>query len=317
MFGHVSAKLPYFRNAAELPGPLPTLSEIHNSPEPQLSPRRTGLSSPGGVTVIRGIYVVKYGKRVTEYEGNALIFVEKHLRIGAPRLCAMFRDEPSGCLYLIMEYIQGVNLESIWSTLSVESKSSITMQLKDMFDQMRTLEPPKNFIGGIDAGALRDTPFQTMEPDPRINGPFQSSEEVGMALALASRNFWEETGRTTWLPRFFTQHLGAALKDHQASFTHGDLRMRNIVVEKVLETSSPENSDVNEGGAKQHYEYRVRGIVDWESAGWYPAYWEYTSALARAHQESDWPERVGEMMKPYPLELSMIFLVFQDLQVIY
>jgi hypothetical protein len=312
-----SKKLSYVRNAAELPGPLPTLSEIHSSPESQLSPRRNGLSSPGGVSVVRGIYVVKYGKRVTEYEGHALLFIEKHLQIGAPRLYAMYQDKASGCFYLIMEYIQGVNLGSIWPSLSEESKLSVTMQLKGMFDQMRSLKPPNNFIGGIDGGTLRDTPFKTVDPDPRINGPFKSSEEVGLALALASRNFWEETGQPGWLPHFFTQHLGAALKDHEAKFTHGDLHMRNVMVEKALENCSSGNAELTEGETEQYHEYRVRGIVDWESAGWYPAFWEYTSALARAHEERDWPEHVGEMMKSYPLELSMIFLVFQDLQLIY
>jgi hypothetical protein len=313
MIETVSTKLPYVRNAAELPGPLPTLSEIHNSQEPQLSPRRSGWSSPGGMIVVRGIYVVKYGQwGVTEYEGNALLFIEKHLQIGAPRLYAMYQDEPSGCFYLIMECIPGVNLESIWPHLSNESKSSVAMQLKDMFDQMRALEPPKNFIGGIDGGTLRDAPFNMVDADPRVNGPFQSSGEVGLALGLASQNIMEEIGRPEWLPDFFTQHLSVALKDHEAKFTHGDLHMRNVMVEKVFKNSSSGNAELNERD-----EYRVRGIVDWESAGWYPAYWEYASALARAHEESDWPEHVGNMMKPYPLELSMIFLVFQYLQLIY
>ncbi|KAJ4317812.1 hypothetical protein N0V84_007174 [Fusarium piperis] len=130
------------------------------------------------------------------------------------------------------------------------------MQLKDMFDQMRSLKPPDNFIGGIDGGTLRDTPFKTADPDPRVNGPFKSSEEVGLALALASRNFWEEAGRPGWLPRFFTQHLGAALKDHEAKFTHGDLHMRNILVERMDGNSSSGNAELNGGETEQHQEYR-------------------------------------------------------------
>lgn len=317
MIEHISVKLPYVRDAAELPGPLPTLSEIHNSQEPQLSPRRSYESYPGGMIVVRGTYVVKYGQRVTEYEGNALLFIEKHLRIGAPRLYAMYRDEPSGYTYLIMEYIPGVNLESVWPHLSDESKSSVTMQLKDMFDQMRALEPPKDFIGGIDGGTLRDAPFSMVDADPRVNGPFKSSEEAGLALALATQNYMENTGRPEWLPPFFTQHLSVALKDHEAKFTHGDIHMRNIMVEKVLSNSSPGNAELNERESEQHHEYRVRGIVDWESAGWYPAYWEYASALVRGHEETDWPEYVGKTMKPYPLEMSMIFLIFKYLQLIY
>ncbi|CAG7559102.1 unnamed protein product [Fusarium equiseti] len=315
----IPTKFLYVRDAAELPGPLPTLSEIHNSPDSQLSPRRTSVSSLGGVAVVSGIYFVKYGENVTEYEGNALLFVEKHLQIGAPRLYAMYRDETSGCFYLIMEYIQGVNLESIWSTLFTESKVSVAMQLKDVFDQMRSLKPPDNFIGGIDGGILRDSPFETEDPDPRINGPFKSSDEVGQALALALQSFWEENGRghSVWLPRFFTQQLGTALKDHPARFTHTDLHMRNVVVERVLKPSMSGNAEVDGEEAEQDYEYRVKGLVDWESAGWYPAYWEYASALARGHEQNDWPDYVGKMLQPYPLELSMIFLVLQDLQLMY
>ncbi|KAI5777817.1 kinase-like domain-containing protein [Geopyxis carbonaria] len=44
---------------------------------------------------------------------------------------------------------------------------------------------------------------------------------------------------------------------HEIVFTHADLNMRNILVD--------ENN-------------KISGIVDWECAGWYPEYWEYTKA---------------------------------------
>jgi aminoglycoside phosphotransferase len=46
--------------------------------------------------------------------------------------------------------------------------------------------------------------------------------------------------------------------DHRIVFTHGDINMRNILV------------DEKSG--------RLSGIVDWETAGWYPDYWECTKA---------------------------------------
>ncbi|KAG6286903.1 hypothetical protein E4U45_008284, partial [Claviceps purpurea] len=39
-------------------------------------------------------------------------------------------------------------------------------------------------------------------------------------------------------------------------FTHGDLNMRNIMM----------------------YNGRLSGIIDWETCGWYPDYWDYTKA---------------------------------------
>lgn len=110
----VPVELPYFRAAAELPGPLPTPTEIQDASTSELSPRRSAWEgSNGGVCLIRGMYIAKFGDDITENEGNALLFVEKYLDISAPCLYAMYHDLPIRPLYLMMEYIRGVNLESL------------------------------------------------------------------------------------------------------------------------------------------------------------------------------------------------------------
>jgi thiamine kinase-like enzyme len=47
-------------------------------------------------------------------------------------------------------------------------------------------------------------------------------------------------------------------------FTHGDLWTENVLVKKVV-------SSVNEEA------FEVAALVDWETAAWYPLYWEYAS----------------------------------------
>lgn len=44
---------------------------------------------------------------------------------------------------------------------------------------------------------------------------------------------------------------------HQILFTHGDLRLQNIMVKDGC----------------------VSGVLDWEFSGWYPEYWEFSKAL--------------------------------------
>jgi hypothetical protein len=39
--------------------------------------------------------------------------------------------------------------------------------------------------------------------------------------------------------------------------------------------------------------WRVTGIVDWENAGHYPEYWEYTKALFEGFR---WPQRYNNMI---------------------
>ena len=309
-------KLPYYRDASELPGPLPTSIEIRDALKSELSLRRSAWGDAGGVCIIRGIYVVKFGVEVTENEGNALLFVEKYFNISAPRLYAMYRNPLTGPLYLVMEYIPGEELESLWSSLSTNAKSSIATQLQSIFAQMRSFSPPRNFIGGVCGGGLPDPVFKTEKQNISINGPFRTAEEVGLALALASRNNWEQTGQHGWIPMFFSRHLAAALKNHGVKFTHGDLHMRNILVEKVLTKSGIVGTGSSAAEADQLWGYRVKGIVDWESAGWYPAYWEYASAVARFQSQSDWLEGVDTIIEPYALEVAMLLLVLQDLQFI-
>ncbi|GFF32785.1 hypothetical protein IFM58399_03316 [Aspergillus lentulus] len=47
-------------------------------------------------------------------------------------------------------------------------------------------------------------------------------------------------------------------RSHWITFNHGDFKAHNILVDE---------------------EEHLSGFLDWESAGWYPEYWEYTTAM--------------------------------------
>jgi thiamine kinase-like enzyme len=67
---------------------------------------------------------------------------------------------------------------------------------------------------------------------------------------------------------------------HQRSwplkFTHGDLSSLNILArgDKII------------------------GIIDWETAGWYPSYWEYTTACYVNRQNYFWREEIDKFLDP-------------------
>lgn len=66
-------------------------------------------------------------------------------------------------------------------------------------------------------------------------------------------------------------------------FTHGDLNPFNILV----------NGD------------RVVGILDWEFSGWYPYYWEYTSAWHGNKTRQGCQGMIHQFLDQYPIELKM------------
>ncbi|MFW9792593.1 hypothetical protein, partial [Brucella melitensis] len=57
-------------------------------------------------------------------------------------------------------------------------------------------------------------------------------------------------------------------------FTHSDLQRKSILVEV-------------EESAQDGKQFHV-SLVDWESAGWYPVYWEYFAAFLSFKWNDDW-----------------------------
>ncbi|KAI9744760.1 MAG: hypothetical protein M1818_001685 [Claussenomyces sp. TS43310] len=130
-------------------------------------------------------------------------------------------------------------MEGDLAGLSIDSCSDQEMSL-----MARDL---RSWIAELNAMKMRSDSKQAISSasggaclDYRINGspvgPFRDERELSKSLRLGI------------LPDLVHRD------DHRIVFTHSDLSMRNILVK----------------------DGRISAIVDWENAGWYPEYWEYT-----------------------------------------
>jgi aminoglycoside phosphotransferase len=85
--------------------------------------------------------VAKYGGCINAWEGQALVYLERHVpEVPAPRLYAMYYDSKQ--LFLIMQRVPGVPLNSIWPSLADSEKDDIIARLRLIFDTMRKAECP-------------------------------------------------------------------------------------------------------------------------------------------------------------------------------
>ncbi|ELR05846.1 hypothetical protein VC83_09000 [Pseudogymnoascus destructans] len=291
-------QLPYFRDSKELPAPLPSVDEIHSSPN-----ILKGLEAWADRKVVRvgEHFIAKYSPYNDQIEGENLLFIEQNLQISAPRLYAMWK-EPDGRLYIVMEYLQGDTLQFLWPNLQESDKVLILSKLRAIFNQVRTLQSP-GFFGGINKSHMPHHLFYSPAYDPKISGPFGSESDLVLGLISKSRLNAEDRKRHSYLADFFENQLLLDLveEDRTSTFTHSDLQMKNILVREI---SSQELS--------QGKDYDV-SIVDWESAGWYPSYWEYVAAFFAFTWDSDWSNRVADIVDAWPAEAAMMKMIYQDL----
>ncbi|KAJ5218979.1 kinase-like protein [Penicillium cinerascens] len=226
----------------------------------------------GNVLMLTDRLCVKYGRRVHLSEASTMRFISQHTLIPVPRvLCAFTRN---GWTYIVMERIRGDMIGSGWVHRSEESKTKLLAQLREMIRELRELKPPETMkVASVDGGSLYDC--RILGPSMRF-GPFDTTKDFHRHLRMGME---------------FNSKLDADVKDliKQQSkswplvFSHGDLSSLNILAR----------------GDK------VVGIIDWETAGWYPSYWEYTSACQVNPQNSFWINEIDKFLLPMPQELAM------------
>ncbi|KAK2743517.1 hypothetical protein FQN57_004814 [Myotisia sp. PD_48] len=204
-------------------------------------------SSPHSMTTWRlpfGLYLRKSSPGLARNniaEFHALRMVEKFTRIPAPRALDVFSTPKHS--YLLMTRVPGRPIGPVLSTMTDNNLEQVVIDLKDIVSQLRSI--PNKTTEGYQICNVLGQGFL----DWRI-GDSQREE-----LRFKSE---------TEFNKYLTDPLIKEVKEkavvshdisHEITFTHGDLNPRNILVD--------ENR-------------RICGVVDWENAGFFPEYWEYS-----------------------------------------
>ncbi|CRG91716.1 hypothetical protein PISL3812_08768 [Talaromyces islandicus] len=244
--------------------------------------RRVGLhlyGPPNSVSTVQrlpfGLYLKYQGESDTfRNEFNALQMVHKYTSIPAPNPLDIVSQSGrtdtlslSPDTYLLLTRLPGLPLSRCQYILSDRDCEQISNQMKDYLSQIRGI--PKTVNKEM---AICNTLGEACH-DPRICG----GQPVGP--------FTDEAA--------FSQTLrysdDAARRGHKIVFTHADLNPRNILVDKVT---------LADGSCG----WVVTGIVDWETSGYYPDYWDYTKSMFEGFR---WTRRYNDM-------LHKLFMEFGD-----
>jgi aminoglycoside phosphotransferase len=194
-------------------------------------------------------------------EYNALKVLEHKTGIPAPRAFDIVSQNTrdNDFSYLLISRVPGTTLATCRDALSDQDYANASAQLKDCVSQMRDIQKP------IDYGMAICNTLGEACRDPRI----RDWAPIGPCPDEAS----------------FSQHLRfsdePSRRGHKIVFTHGDLNPRNIMVERIRNSAGA-------GG------WRLSGIIDWETAGYYPDYWDFTKSTFEGFR---WPRRHNKMMQ--------------------
>ncbi|KAL9095925.1 MAG: hypothetical protein Q9165_001923 [Trypethelium subeluteriae] len=297
-------KCPYYADPATLPTKLPTTEEIHSSQD-VLSDQSTKK-----VVGIGDHFVVKYGFRVAPLEAETMLFLQHSTTVPVPTVYAFFQIPKPGDPdlkkgYLIMERINGKTLDSEWPDLDQSAKKAVVFRLQSIFKEMRGLESPGGYCS-VGHNALTDA-FSLLQPlhPPFLGaGPFESEADFNEAM-IKER---DRTGGVRAIAHFFSWAFKSILRDHPPVFSHGDVQKKNIMVRTSVETS--QNADEQERTLPDVV------MIDWESAGWYPSYWEFLVALfAREGWGDDWTYWIEEFLEPALCEYAWLYLLITQLHI--
>jgi hypothetical protein len=102
------------------------------------SPRLLGLHlSVPPASYPMGKTVVKSGENTRFAEGNTMKFVRQHTSIPVPEVYNIYKDENSGSVRTVMEYINGTQLEKAWTRITDSEEKSIIQQGRGYFKELR------------------------------------------------------------------------------------------------------------------------------------------------------------------------------------
>lgn len=167
--------------------------------------------------------------------------------------------------YLLTSRIPGFPLSNCMEMLSDTDTSEFVRQMQEYLTQLRAI--PKTVSPGYAicntlGGACRDPRIRSASPV----GPFVNEEAFSQVLRHPN---------------------DPSRRGHRTVFTHADLNLRNILVDQVTK------SDGTRG-------WGIGGIVDWETAGYYPEYWDYTKALFEEFRYNErWRKLMHRIFKPF------------------
>ncbi|CAK1367957.1 unnamed protein product [Cercospora beticola] len=217
--------------------------------------------------------ILKAGASVEMCEAEAMRFVARNTSIPVPEVIDAYTQDGNG--YILMSRLPGERLGSLWKTFDSAQKTKVIDQLRMYMRELGSLHG--DFYGSLWQGASKDIWFMHLpcKPGKVSYGPYSSRQQYNEGLVMALRNSRPCGVLTAEDEILIEKILGNT--DERKIFSHGDLHLRNILV-------NPSTACIT-------------GFVDWEAAGFSVPGRDYFEARMRARNDT-WKKALDEIFEP-------------------
>ncbi|EFQ92502.1 hypothetical protein PTT_10394 [Pyrenophora teres f. teres 0-1] len=172
-------------------------------------------------------------------------------------------DTPWAPMSIIIPRIPGKDMDdfTVWEGMNDDERESIFAELQCILQAMRKWKHPG---GKYQICSVLGTAIRSIRVPDNAVGPCESESEFNNHLfgSNSSRSFESQEQYEELV------EIAERLRNvqHPIIFTHGDLQYHNVVV----------------------LNGHVTALLDWETAGWYPDYWDFTTPLKFGPKDHWW-----------------------------
>ena len=207
------------------------------------------------------------GSNLPTSEVPNIQFVQEQTSIPVPTVIESWEERKH--TLILMRRIPGEPLSNVWSKLTIDEKNKIAKQTAEYLQQLRALQSDKiQCLGG--RPVFSNFLFKNEGSNEVPRGPFASDDELWAEM---------ERGLNEKIPEAARVRLRQCMPSAMPyTFTHGDLTNVNIMVENG----------------------ELTGIVDWETAGYFPVWWEYVcTSVPDSEEDREWKTLLRHYMPDY------------------
>jgi aminoglycoside phosphotransferase (APT) family kinase protein len=187
--------------------------------------------------------------------------LQQKTTIPLPKIALDWND--GGRHFIVTERIPGEPLSEMWVKMSAYERESIAKQVADYLLQLRSIHSAR--MQGLNGEPIYSA-FLFRNGYGLAHGPLSSNDELWADMDIALKE----------VPEDVRIQLRKRMPPAEPfTFTHGDLTFVNIMVK----------------------DGRVTGILDWESSGFFPVWWEFTCAgIGLSEEDVEWKNLLRKHM---------------------